>query len=86
MLGTSSECVIRHFIIAPSEIHLLRFILEAYEGIGMVTTIQAELGLVRLSIAPGCEDDVDLILEHEKDRLQLRPVFLESTADQAEVH
>jgi len=77
LLKISTECVIRHLIVSPSRIHLLRFILEAYEGIGMVTTLDPKLGLVRLSIAPGCEEDVNLILEHEKDRLQWRPVVVD---------
>lgn len=72
-----TACVIRHFIISPREIHTLRFILEAYEGVGVVTTLQPRLGLVRLSIAPGCEDVVERILESEKDRLQLRPVVIQ---------
>ena len=72
----ATACVIRHFIIAPYEIHYLRFILEAYEGVAVLTTLQPRLGMVRLSIAPGCEDMVDLILESEKEALQLRPVVI----------
>lgn len=74
-----TACMIRHFIISPREIHILRFILEAYEGVGIVTTLQPRLGLIRLSIAPGCEDVVERILESEKDRLQLRPVVITDT-------
>lgn len=67
-------CVKQHFIILPSHIHLLRFIIEAYEGIGVVTTIDAGLGLIELSIAPGCEEDVAVILRSESGRLQFRQV------------
>ena len=67
------ETIIKDIIISPREIHFLRFIIEAYEGIGVVSTLDARLGLVRLSIAPGCEKEVDLILEAEKDHLQIRP-------------
>ncbi len=70
-------CSKRHFIIAPPNIHLLRFILEAYEGIGLVTTLDASLALVELSIAPGCEPEVAQIMEEEAESLQLRPVNLE---------
>jgi len=66
------ECTVEHYIIAPSEIHFLRFTLEAYEGIGVVTTLDPKLGLIRLSIAPGCEEVVRLILEAEGERLRLR--------------
>jgi hypothetical protein len=44
------------------EICFFHFIFEAYEGLAMVTTIDPELGLVRLSVPPGAENDVDLII------------------------
>lgn len=65
-------CSIRHLLMAPREIHFLRFILEGYEGLAVVTTVQPESGLVQLSIAPGCEQDVERILDAESSRLQLR--------------
>jgi hypothetical protein len=36
-------------------ISFIKFIFEAYEGIAVVTTIDAASGLIRLAIAPGCE-------------------------------
>jgi hypothetical protein len=49
--------------------------LEGYEGIGLVTTLDAALGTIELSIAPGCEEDVARILTAEARILQLRPVW-----------
>ena len=72
------NCTVRHILITPSEIHFLRFIIEAYDGIAVVTTLDSALGLLQLSIAPGCEEDVDRILEGEGDRLRLRSVTLRS--------
>jgi hypothetical protein len=69
-------CFRKYFIIPPSEIHMLRFILEAYEGIGLVTTLDAALGLIEMSIAPGCEEEVAQILNYEQDKLRLRSVWL----------
>jgi hypothetical protein len=57
---------------------MLRFILEAYEGIGLVTTLDSHLGLIELSVAPGCEEEVALVLTSEEDNLQLRPVWMEN--------
>jgi hypothetical protein len=48
--------------ITPSRIHLLRFLVEAYEGMAVVSTLDARSGLVALSIAPGCEEDVELLV------------------------
>lgn len=70
------KCGVRHLILPPAEIHYLRFILEGYEGIGMVTTLDPKLGLVRLSVAPGCEEEIDRILTTEKEELQWRAVVL----------
>ncbi|HOV86044.1 MAG TPA: DUF4911 domain-containing protein [Syntrophobacteraceae bacterium] len=74
MDGIPTETRVRNLLIAPREIHFLRFILEAYPGIAVVSTIDPQLGLVRLNIAPGCEEEVDAVLEAEKERLQLRSV------------
>lgn len=68
--------VVEYFIVSPPEIHLLRSIVEAYEGIGTVTTLQPDIGLVQLNIAPGCEAEIRQILHSEKKRLQLRSVTL----------
>jgi hypothetical protein len=71
-----NECSKKHFIIFPSQIHFLRFVLEAYEGIALVTTLDANLGLIELSIAPGCEEEVTQIVSSEAEKLQLRPVAM----------
>ncbi len=71
-------CSKHYFIMPPSEIHALRFILEGYEGIGLLTTIDSELGLVELNVAPGCEEDIAQVLSVEGNNLQLRPVLFET--------
>ena len=65
------HCTLRYLVIRPGEIHYLRFLLEAYEGMATVTTLQPQLGLVRLSIAPGCEQDIESLLRSERDQLGL---------------
>jgi Domain of unknown function (DUF4911) len=44
------------------EICFVKFILEAYEGIATMTTIDPCLGIVLLRIAPGCEEEVEAVL------------------------
>jgi len=68
------KCTVRYFLVSPEKICYLRFILEGYEGAAVVTTLQPHSGLVQLSIAPGCEDDVQQILNFERSSLRLRPV------------
>jgi len=48
------------------EICYLKFILEAYDGIATLTTIDAHQGIVMLRIAPGCEGDVETVLQDLK--------------------
>ena len=68
----TNSCTIRHFFVHPREIYFLRFILEGYDGLAVVTTLQPKAGLVQISVAPGCEEDLERILADEKSRLGLR--------------
>lgn len=53
----------RHFRIDRRQISFLRFILEAYEGVAVVTTLSPREGIVAIRIAPGCEQLVMAILQ-----------------------
>ncbi|MBW1956877.1 MAG: DUF4911 domain-containing protein [Deltaproteobacteria bacterium] len=44
--------------VKPSEIAFLKFILEGYDGIGMMHTLDPGFGMVCLHVPPGCEKDV----------------------------
>ncbi len=47
----------QHFYrIDRRDISFLRFILEAYDGMAVVTTLDAALGIVSVAVAPGCEN------------------------------
>jgi hypothetical protein len=81
LIQPASQCSRQYAVIAPHLIHYLRFILEAYEGSAMVTTLDASLGLIQLSIAPGCEDEINLVLAAESANLRLRPVRPPQGAD-----
>lgn len=53
----------RYYYLDRKNIGFVRFIFEAYEGIAVVTTANSEKNLILLRIAPGCETEVDMILE-----------------------
>lgn len=72
----AEKCLEKHLIVTPGMIHYLRFLIEAYEGIAVVSTIDPSLGLVKLCIAPGCEEDIDRILAAECSSLQPREIHL----------
>lgn len=60
------ETIKKYLRVDRREICFLRFIFEAYDGIAIITTIDPDSGIVLLSIAPGCEDDVEMILQDLK--------------------
>ncbi|MGC8494858.1 MAG: DUF4911 domain-containing protein [Syntrophobacteraceae bacterium] len=68
------QCTVRHYLIDRSQIHYLRFLVEAYPGIAVVSTVDAALGLVAIAIAPGCEEDLLRVLEAEAKPLGLRTI------------
>ena len=53
----------KYYRVDRREICLLRFILEGYDGMAIMTTIDSRRGIVMIRIASGCEDDVEMILE-----------------------
>jgi hypothetical protein len=44
------------------QIAYLKFIIEAYDGIAVLSTVDPVQGIVKLSIAPGCEAEVETVL------------------------
>jgi hypothetical protein len=43
------------FQVDRREIHYFRFLLESYDGMALVSTIDPHRALIEVSIAPGCE-------------------------------
>jgi hypothetical protein len=61
-------------------INFIKFIFEAYEGIAVVTTIEAATGLIRLAIAPGCEAIAQEIMGDLSRSFLIEPVAPDDTA------
>jgi hypothetical protein len=58
-----AETIKRHYRVDRREIAFIRFILEAYDGLAIVKTLDPQTGLIEFQIAPGCEQDVEVILK-----------------------
>ncbi len=71
MQNPPEECSVRNYLIDPYQIHYLRFIIEAYPGMAVVSTVDPTLGLVSIAVAPGCESDILRILQAERETLKL---------------
>ena len=74
MQNPPEECSVRNYLIDPYQIHYLRFIIEAYPGMAVVSTVDPGLGLISIAVAPGCESDILRILEAERQTLKLSEV------------
>ncbi len=60
------ETIKKFYRVDRREIGFLKFIIEACDGIATITTVDSEAGLVMFRIAPGCEGDVEMILDDLK--------------------
>lgn len=53
----------QYYRVDKSKIGFLRFIIEAYDNLALMTTLDAKDGLVVLNIAPGCEADARALMQ-----------------------
>ncbi|KPJ78395.1 MAG: hypothetical protein AMJ54_04060 [Deltaproteobacteria bacterium SG8_13] len=63
----------RYYRIDRRQIAFLKFILEAYDGIATLSTIDSRRGVIALDIPPGCESDVDMVLEDLGRKMRIEP-------------
>ena len=68
------ETTKKYYRIDRREISFLKFILEAYDGLAVLTTIDSEKGIVVINIAPGCEADVEMILQDLKKNVMIENI------------
>jgi hypothetical protein len=52
----------QYYRVDRRQINMVRFILEAYEGVGTVTTLDAASGRIVIFAAPGCETIVQAVM------------------------
>ncbi|HNZ10544.1 MAG: hypothetical protein BWX99_00482 [Deltaproteobacteria bacterium ADurb.Bin151] len=62
------------FKIKASDIALLQFILEGYEGLVTVSTIDPRDAIIQISIMPDFAEDVECILEDLKERFMMKEI------------
>jgi hypothetical protein len=63
MAVTPKRSDLLFYRVDPYEIHYLKFILEAYEGLATLTTLDSEKGLIQLAVPPGRKDSLRSLLE-----------------------
>ena len=68
------ETVKRYFRVDRREISYLRFIFEAYDGLAVLETLDPVTGIILFHISPGCEHDVEMILQDLDRLIMMEPI------------
>ena len=69
----SVETIKQYYRVDRREIAFIKFIVEAYDGIAVMETLDPMAGIVVFHIAPGCERDIDALLEDLKREILIEP-------------
>lgn len=54
--------ILRYFRVMRRDMVYLKFILEAYEGMNIMSTVDNKAGIIKIGIMPGFETDMDELL------------------------
>ncbi|WP_410289347.1 DUF4911 domain-containing protein [Desulfosarcina sp.] len=69
-LQTTRRC----YRVDRRQISFVKFILEAYDNVAVMSTLDPHVALVRIVIAPGCEDLVNGIVDSFAGQFEVVPV------------
>ena len=65
--------ICRYFKVARRDMVYLKFILEVYEGMNVMSTVDNKAGIIRVAIMPGFVDDMDALLAELGTQVTLEP-------------
>ncbi len=60
------ETIKRYYRIDRREVYFVKFIIEAYDGIAQMSSLDPARGIVVIYIAHGCADIVDVVIKELK--------------------
>jgi hypothetical protein len=66
--------IFRYFKVLHREMVYLKFILEAYEGMNVMSTVDNVAGIIRIAIMEGFEADMDRLLANLGRQVAMEPV------------
>jgi len=66
--------ICRYFKVNHRDMVYLKFILEAYEGMNVMSTVDNRAGIIRVAIMPGFVDDMDALLSALGEKVEMEPV------------
>ena len=62
----------RYYRVDRRQIAFIKFIFEAYDGIAGIRTTDPVKGIIKLHIAPGCQEQVEQVLRDLKKEILIR--------------
>ncbi len=68
----------KYYRVNRREISFIKFIIEAHEGIAILTTIDPKLGIIVLLTPPGCGEDVDMIINDLKRQIMIEDLNIQT--------
>jgi hypothetical protein len=66
--------IFRYFKVRHRDMVYLKFILEAYEGMNVMSTVDNVAGIIRIAIMEGFEADMDGLLAELGRQVSMEPV------------
>jgi hypothetical protein len=70
----SLQTVSRTYRVDTSQISFLKFILEAYDGMAQMTTLDPGLGVIEIYVASGCLKDFEMLIGDLKKQMPIEAV------------
>jgi hypothetical protein len=74
MENKNEHMICRYFKVAHRDMVFLKFILEAYEGMNVMSTVDNKAGIIRVAIMAGFLEDMDRLLAQLGGQVTLEPV------------
>jgi len=68
------QTAVRHYRVNRNQISFIKFILEAYDNVAAMSTLDSRMATIRVAIAPGCESLVDGIMNGLARHIDVVPV------------
>ena len=63
------QCSLLRLEITPERIHFLKFILEGYDGLALLSTVDPRQGIVEIRYPPEIKRDLEKLLLHIKPQI-----------------
>ena len=64
----------RYYTVDPCHISVIKFILEAYDNVAVVSTVDGWRAVIAVAIAPGCETLVDAVMADLARSVPIHPI------------